>query len=373
MTGRPVVAVWRTELGAPSETFIVNQVAAMRRWRPVLVGLRRAQPSLPLGEHLLLDEHGTWGRARRSLMWRAGWDAAAQAALSTPSVGLVHAHFAVDALAVRTSARLARCPLVFTAHGYDVTSHAPALTGSPIRSGWGDLVGMASAVIAVSDHIAGRVEAMGVPTSKIVVRHIGIPLPTPAPYDGPRKGVVFVGRLVEKKGVADLLEAVARLGEPLRSTPVRVVGDGPLRGELEDTARRLGLDVTFLGRQPPAVVADELARGRVFCAPSRTAANGDVEGFGMVFLEAAAAGLPVVTYDSGGTSEAVAHGRTGLVVPERDVEALSAALGSLLLDPARAQALGAAGRRRVVEEFQVGPMTAQLEDLYDAVARPVPR
>lgn len=373
MSGRPVVAVWRTELGASSETFIVNQVAAMRRWRPVLVGLRRAQPSLPLGEHLLLDEHGTWGRVRRSVLWRTGWDHAAAAALSAPSVGLVHAHFAIDALAVRTSARLARCPLVFTAHGYDVTSMAPALTASPLRSGWTDLVSQVSAVIAVSDHIAGRVEAMGVPTSKIVVRHIGIPLPTPAPYDGPRHGIVFVGRLVEKKGVADLLEAIARLGQPLRTTPVRVIGDGPLRGELEETARRLGLDVTWLGRQPPAAVADELARGRLFCAPSRTAENGDVEGFGMVFLEAAAAGLPVVTYDSGGTSEAVAHGRTGLVVPEQDVAALSQAIGSLLLDPARADELGAAGRRRVVEQFQIGPLTAQLEDLYDRIARPVPR
>ncbi len=214
---------------------------------------------------------------------------------------------------------------------------------------------------------------MGVPTSKIVVQHIGIPLPTPAPYDGPRQGIVFVGRLVEKKGCGDLLAALDRLPQPLRSTPVRVVGDGPLRAELAETAQRLGLDVTFLGRQPPSVVADELARGRVFCAPSRTAANGDVEGFGMVFLEAAAAGLPVVTYDSGGTSEAVAHARTGLVVPERDVEALAAALGSLLLDPDLAQALGEAGRRRVVEEFQVEPLTAQLEDLYDRVARPVAR
>lgn len=371
MSGQPVVAVWRAVLGAPSETFVVNQAAALRRYRPVMLGTHRAEPSLPLGEHLLLDGDQQWGRLRRSALWRLGWEPGLQRVLSRPSVALVHAHFVTDALAVRTAARLARCPLVFTAHGYDVSAMAAALTRSPRRSGWHALVRQAAAVIAVSDHIAGRLESMGVPGEKITVRHIGIPVPPP-PGDGPRHAIVFVGRLVEKKGCDDLLRAVAALDAGAGPTPVRIVGDGPDRAALEALARRLGVDATFVGRQPPDVVAAELRAARVFCAPSKTAADGDVEGFGMVFLEAAAAGTPVVTYASGGTPEAVADGVTGLLAREGDVADLTRALAAVLDDDALAARLGAAGRRRVVGQFDIGPLTAALEDVYDRVARRTP-
>ena len=117
-----------------------------------------------------------------------------------------------------------------------------------------------------------------------------------------RAGVTFVGRLVDKKGVADLLDAFALLPEPVRSTPLTIVGDGPRVRGLRQRARQVGVD--FVGRQS---TRDRPAARRhaVFCGPSQRAPDGDAESLGMVFVEAALAGLPVVTYRHGGVPEAV--------------------------------------------------------------------
>ena len=98
-----------------------------------------------------------------------------------------------------------------------------------------------------------------------------------------------------------------------------------------------------MGHRPPAEVHADLARGGVFCGPSRRTAAGAVEGLGTVFLEAAAHGLAVAAYRSGGVPEAVADGTTGLLAPEGDVPALARALCALLDDPALARRLGEAG------------------------------
>jgi glycosyltransferase involved in cell wall biosynthesis len=106
----------------------------------------------------------------------------------------------------------------------------------------------------------------------------------------------------------------------------------------------------------------------IFCGPSQRAANGDAEGLGMVFIEAALAGLPVVAYRHGGVVEAVDDRSTGLLAPEGDVEALSENLAALLAEPERARALGQAGARRAAELFELATQAAKLELLYDQVA-----
>jgi glycosyltransferase involved in cell wall biosynthesis len=184
----------------------------------------------------------------------------------------------------------------------------------------------------------------------------------------PRSGIIFVGRLVEKKGVPDLLRAVGMLPEPYRAVPITVVGYGPLLAELRKSAAELGLDVTFLGRRTSAEIADLLRVHAIFCGPSQRAANGDAEGLGMVFIEAALAGLPVVAYRHGGVVEAVDDLTTGLLAPEGDVGILSSNLAALLSEPDRAAALGRAGARRAADLFELSTQAAELERLYDHIA-----
>src|SRR6202044_213624 len=120
----------------------------------------------------------------------------------------------------------------------------------------------------------------------------------------------------------------------------------------------------FLGTQPTAVVREWMARAAVFCVPSVVARSGDAEGFGMVFLEAQAMGLPVVSTLSGGIPEAVKHGETGLLVTERNPGALAEAILQLMQDEELWQRLSVAGRRHVVDHFNLARQTGRLEDVF---------
>ena len=109
---------------------------------------------------------------------------------------------------------------------------------------------------------------------------------------------------------------------------------------------------------------------RVFCLPSITANNGDAEGFGLVLLEAQACGVPAVTSARGGATEGIKHGATGFSFPERDIQALEAALVRLLTDDSLATSMATQARRHVEENFDIRRCTASLEDLYDRICCP---
>jgi colanic acid/amylovoran biosynthesis glycosyltransferase len=144
-----------------------------------------------------------------------------------------------------------------------------------------------------------------------------------------------------------------------------VIGAGPLRADYEARAVELGVRCRFLGVQPTAVVRDRMSRASVFCVPSVVAASGDAEGFGMVFIEAQAMGLPVVSTLSGGIPEAVKNGETGLLVAERDSAALAEAILRLMQDAELWQQYSLAGRRNVVNHFNLAQQTGRLENLFE--------
>ena len=128
--------------------------------------------------------------------------------------------------------------------------------------------------------------------------------------------------------------------------PLVIIGDGPLRPRLEQTARELALrHVSFLSTQPAGLVRYWMNRARVFCVPSVTVDSGASEGFGMVFAEAQAMGLPVASFATGGIPEAVVHGETGLLARERDTAGLAHNIISLLSDRAMWERFSDAGRR----------------------------
>jgi glycosyltransferase involved in cell wall biosynthesis len=183
------------------------------------------------------------------------------------------------------------------------------------------------------------------------------------------RDLVFVGRLVDKKGVSDLLAALSLLAERGLRPRLAIVGDGPLRQALEEIATSRGLAVEFLGHLAPDAVAQIMRESRVFAAPSRTAPSGDAEGFGMVYLEAALAGIPAVAYRHGGVPEAIVEGATGILADEGDIEGLATAIETLLADAATRAAMGSAAEARVRAEFDIDSRTEQLVELYDEVVR----
>jgi phosphatidylinositol alpha-1,6-mannosyltransferase len=166
--------------------------------------------------------------------------------------------------------------------------------------------------------------------------------------------IVCVSRLVRRKGQDQLIAALPTVLAAVPSARLLIVGSGPDRERLVRLAGAHGVRdaVVFTGAVPFAELPAHFVAGDVFAMPCRTRGGGlDVEGLGIVFLEASASGLPVIAGDSGGAPEAVQDGRTGVVVPGLDRAAIAEAAISLLTDSAAAAALGAAGRRWVQRDW----------------------
>jgi glycosyltransferase involved in cell wall biosynthesis len=179
--------------------------------------------------------------------------------------------------------------------------------------------------------------------------------------------VLFVGRLVERKGIANLLRAAAGSRLPYR---VALVGFGPEEARLRSLAAALGLAdrVEFAGRVSDAELSRRYAEADVFVLPATIDARGDTEGLGVVLLEALAHGLPVVATRRGGIPDIVIDGETGLLVEDGDAAALARAIERLLADPALARRLAERGADHVRSEFGVESVARRLAAIYRAAA-----
>jgi glycosyltransferase involved in cell wall biosynthesis len=369
---KETVVVFRIQLLPPSETFIVAQAGAMRRFSPFYVGWRRMPGiELPMETSWTADGGGPMGRLHELRFRYAGPTRAELARLRARSPRLVYAHFAPDGYAAMELADQLGVPLVTALHGYDVTMSDQAIAatrlGREYLHGRSGLQKKGALFVSCSSFVRRRSVELGYPEERSIVHAIGVDVQRfqPPPEGRREKVVLFVGRLVEKKGCANLLEAMARVQQRCSAIELVVIGDGPLRAGYEATAARLGLRCRFLGVQPSTVVRAWMARAAIFCVPSVVAESGDAEGFGMVFIEAQAMGLPVVSTLSGGIPEAVQHGETGLLVPEHDPKGLAAALLLLLENPEVWRRYSAAGRRRVVNHFDLAQQTARLEEVFE--------
>jgi phosphatidylinositol alpha-1,6-mannosyltransferase len=181
-----------------------------------------------------------------------------------------------------------------------------------------------------------------------------------------RPVVVCVSRLVPRKGQDVLIQAMPAILAKVPQAALLIVGGGPYEQRLRKLARRTGVagNVVFTGPVPAAELPEHFAAGDVFAMPCRTRRLGmDVEGLGIVFLEASAAGLPVVAGDSGGAPDTVRQGITGLVVNGIDIVAVADRVSGLLADPRRAAAMGTAGRKWAEQSWQWNTMADRLAEL----------
>lgn len=183
---------------------------------------------------------------------------------------------------------------------------------------------------------------------------------------GDRPTVLCLSRLVPRKGQDMLIKALPAIRQQVDGAALVIVGGGPYLETLRQLARDRGVadHVTFTGGVPGDELPAHHAMADVFAMPCRTRGAGmDVEGLGIVFLEASATGVPVVAGDSGGAPEAVQHNKTGLVVDGNSVQDIGAAVTGLLTDRDRAAAMGAAGREWVQAQWRWDTLTERLAGL----------
>jgi phosphatidylinositol alpha-1,6-mannosyltransferase len=267
------------------------------------------------------------------------------------------------ALGLRAAGKLGRVHVA--AHGRELLLapwHGVPLAQAGYNRVRRETLGRADTVLAGSQFTAGLARDLGVAPERIRVTHYGTDPTRFQPRDagalrerlglGARPVLLTIARLVARKGIDTVLGALPQVLAAHPDVAYVVAGDGPEADSLKALSRRLGVEraVHFAG----AVTDEELplwySLADVFVMPSRSDPP-DVEGFGIVFLEAAATERPVVAARAGGIPDAVAHGITGVLVPAGDAPALGAELATLLGDPARRAELGRRGRERVLAEF----------------------
>src|SRR5579862_8126477 len=290
MDPRRTLIVYRDELLAASETFIRAQGESLDRFRAFYLGTRHV-PGLPLPDlrSHIISGAGPFGRMQRARFKLLGVGSSLQQMLAAKNPALVHAHFGPDACNAIRVARALSVPLVTTFHGYDVTTANDLLPRLYVRR-QKLLQRSAAKFLCVSEFIRRRAIDKGFPAEKMIVHYTGVDtdLFCPDPELSRLPIVLFVGRLVPKKGCEYLIRAVSCAQQALPGMQVVVIGDGPLRPALEKQAAAALKNFQFLGVQEPAVVRNWMNRAMVFSTPSLTAESGDAEGFGMVFAEAQA-------------------------------------------------------------------------------------
>ncbi|MEE8105676.1 MAG: glycosyltransferase [Planctomycetota bacterium] len=279
----------------------------------------------------------------------------------------VHAHFGPAGILMVPIVRRLACRLVVTFHGFDVgmlPKEVPSYTRA-LSLLWRQV----NHVVAVSEHVRDRLLELGCPEDRVEVVRLGVPLRPLRPRSATDRGpvrVLTVARLTAKKGVPDLVSAVARARADGASLELDILGDGPERSLVEARikAERVEDAVTLHGLLPPAEVEARLDAADIFVLNSRAGPTGDMEGLPISLLEAMAAGLCVVSTRHSGIPEAVKHERTGILVDEHDTDALARAMATLAEDPGLRIGLGAAGRVRVESDFDPQKGVARLREIY---------
>ena len=379
------ILVFRDILLPPSETFIANQSLYLERYEPYFLGSRRASPSLPLPKNrvFLLSAGvkittGFWTEVafklsgyipKKVLDW-----------LMEVSPSLLHAHFAPDGTLAIPLAKRLKLPLIVSFHGSDIT--VDELYGFVKMRSWRtyklyllrkSLLRKAASVFLVpSMYLYRKALQKGYPKDRLrLVPHgVNTRIFHPAPEKVEHGRILYVGRLIERKGLPYLLNALAPLSRNFSHLRLVVIGDGPKREEYERLAERLLPGrVQFLGVQPRERVREEMQRAYIFSMPSITMPSGEAETFGLVYLEAQASGTPVVAFASGGVPEVVVNKETGYLLPERDVDGLTRSIEFLLKREDLRHEMGISARAWVEKRYDLRKTNAVLEGVYDDILR----
>jgi len=367
------IGIFRLTIPTVSETFIFTQASWFKKYVPLFIAKQKLD-SIDFDSVSISDMPHCWFKQRffaatRSPRFFVGND-------TVKKLRLVHAHFGLDAVYALPLAMNLGVPLVTTFHGYDVTTSENlfltsfGVTGKYYYFCRRSLQMHGALFVAVSDFIKNRLVQSGYPQEKIVRHYIGVDVEkiTPSPT-GPSEDryVLCVGRHTEVKGIDSLLLAFSKIAHKHPQVKLVQVGTGPLTSELLSIVEAFGLkgQVVFLGSQSHASVLELMRGAEVFALTSNTAKSGASEALGIVFNEASAAGVPVISTLHGGIPEAVIDNETGLLAPERDVDAIADRLDALLSDRALGRRMGLMGREYVGDCFNIKSQTAKLELLYD--------
>lgn len=288
--------------------------------------------------------------------------------LNQPPYDIIHCHYGRNGLkaALLKDLGVIQGKIVVVFHGNDISRYLQ-IHGDDI---YNYLFSCADLLMPISQHWQNKLVKLGCDPSKIMVHHMGIDchkfIPTPKPQEQTKKLIISVARLVEKKGLADGIDAVAQLGKTASQLVYYIVGDGILRSQLTKQIEQLAAteQIKLLGWLEQSELRQLISQADILLAPSVTSKNGDSEGIPVSLMEAMAQSIPVVSTCHSGIAELVENYVAGYLVPERDVQALSTKLNQLLTDAELRQKMGIAGRERVIKDYNIEQLCDLLVVIY---------
>jgi glycosyltransferase involved in cell wall biosynthesis len=273
----------------------------------------------------------------------------------------VHAHFA--GMAARTAFWINKffgVPFSFTAHANDI------FVPQEFEIDLGKLIGAASAIVAVSDYATNFLkERFSANAAKIHRVYNGLDLARfkRADFVNTVPTIVSIGRLIDKKGFADLIRACDLLKKRGHDFRCEITGEGPLENNLRTQIADLKSQVNLAGPKTQAQIVQQLAEASVFALPCVADPDGARDNLPTVIMEAMAAGLPVVSTTVGGIAEMVVRSETGFLVEPHNPVALADAIEKVIVDPALARRLGQAGYERAQQLFSIERNVRELREL----------
>jgi colanic acid/amylovoran biosynthesis glycosyltransferase len=383
----PVAAQYVATFLKPEMLHVYRQITGLRAFRPVVFCQKRENAgTFPFPDVCLLPKPRTHALRR---LWQKQvlgrpitiYPSEARrilAALRQERAEILHVYFGHIGVHLLPLLDICPLPVIVSFHGADA---GVDLERAAHRIPTQRMMQKATLLLVRSESLAARLVALGADRAKIRLHRTGVPLAEipftqrRAPEDGAWH-CVQACRLIAKKGLATALQAFAKFSEAFPQATFTIAGDGPERASLETTAASLGVAdrVRFTGFLPQEKLRTLFAEAHLFLHPSELGADGDQEGVPNSMLEAMASGLPVVASQPGGIPEAVEHGISGMLTPERDAAALAQSLVTLVTDRTLYAQMSAAAAARVAAAFDLQAQARALEDIYrEAMSAPVSR
>jgi colanic acid/amylovoran biosynthesis glycosyltransferase len=378
MTRSPVVACYCATFLKPEMWHIYRQISTLERVFPVVIAQKRENSGrFPFDRIDIVPKPALhffrrfWFRQVRDKPWQisSGELRALMKVLERRSARLLHIYFGHIAVHLLPLIRAWPRPSIVSFHGADVMvdMNKPAY-----REATRQMLDVVKLVLVRSESLRRAVADLGCHQKKIEVQRTGIPLDE-FPFrernfpgsDGEWR-FVQAGRLIEKKGLPVTLRAFASFLKRYPKATLTIAGEGPLLGHLQELARELKIDnrVSFTGLISQEELRDLYYGSHVLLHPSETGPDGNQEGIPNSMLEAMASGLPVFATEHGGIPEAIKHGVSGVLVPERDEEELAWTLLNAVEDQRFLARVARGGAEVVGENFELRLQAGRLEDAY---------
>ena len=372
---RPIVGHVNASFFGGSQTFIYNYITSLRDFHPILLARRFENldqfPVPPEDSYTIsfkrYSPRWLYYTALRKL---SGRDTLLTKVLRMRKTSLIHAHFGLNGYYSLHTAEELDIPLVTNFYGFDLSIEKYL---DKVKGEYGRLFAGGDLFLVEGPHMKSRLQGIGCPEEKIGIQRIAVPIDAMRyrprkPGRGEEKAVfVCAGRFVEKKGFIYALKAVKEAHKHFGDLELRIIGDGPLRKEIEDfiAANNMETYVELKGFLRYESYLEEMQEADIFIQPSVTASDGDSEGGApTTLLEAQAMGMPVLAFEHADIPYVVMPGRSALLCTEGDWRALRENMGHLLENRDEWEKMGECGRDFVRERHDVAKEVVALENRY---------